>query len=164
MEVGPLLFLGITCNSTGNTRLGRELVHKQYPTIIILPDPCHQLHNAVKDITKLDYFQEIGLHLAFVFLFWFLSFSVKVIPTTSQVFVPGPILLLCMWMLFVVRWGYQRDSASRPRLGLVDGTNVLKVSIANRTCLQMLKSILTNFVGNWVPTIRSSASGTRVYE
>ncbi|KAG8750264.1 hypothetical protein FRC12_012964 [Ceratobasidium sp. 428] len=57
-EIGPLAFSGITCDSTGNTRLARELVHKAHPTIIVLPDPCHQLHNAVKDITKLEYFHE----------------------------------------------------------------------------------------------------------
>ncbi|KAG8715661.1 hypothetical protein FRC08_010296 [Ceratobasidium sp. 394] len=57
-EVGPLNFSGISCDSTGNTRLARELIHKAHPTIIILPDSCHQLHNAVKDVVKLPYFAE----------------------------------------------------------------------------------------------------------
>ncbi|KAG8694473.1 hypothetical protein FRC08_008466 [Ceratobasidium sp. 394] len=57
-EIGPLRFSGITCDSTGNTKLARELVHQAYPTIIVLADPCHQLHNTVKDIVKLPYFDE----------------------------------------------------------------------------------------------------------
>ncbi|KAF8597429.1 hypothetical protein BDV93DRAFT_513341 [Ceratobasidium sp. AG-I] len=57
-EIGPLSFSGITYDSTGNTRLARELIHKCYPTIIILANPCHQLHNTIKDICNLDYFKE----------------------------------------------------------------------------------------------------------
>ncbi|KAG9121640.1 hypothetical protein FRC07_002333, partial [Ceratobasidium sp. 392] len=58
-EVGPHRFSGITCDSTGNTRLARELVHDTHPTIIVvLPDPCHQLHNTAKDIVKMEYFNE----------------------------------------------------------------------------------------------------------
>ncbi|KAG9077835.1 hypothetical protein FS749_010224, partial [Ceratobasidium sp. UAMH 11750] len=57
-EIGYLLFSGISCDNTGNTTLARELIHATYPTIIILADPCHQLHNSVKDICKLIYFVE----------------------------------------------------------------------------------------------------------
>ncbi|KAF8593834.1 hypothetical protein BDV93DRAFT_460199, partial [Ceratobasidium sp. AG-I] len=57
-EIGPLSFSGITCDSTGNTRLARELIHTKHPTIIMFPDPCHQLHNAVKDIGSMIYFSE----------------------------------------------------------------------------------------------------------
>ncbi|KAG8779902.1 hypothetical protein FRC12_023728 [Ceratobasidium sp. 428] len=57
-EIGPQCFSGISCDSTGNTRLARELVHDAYPTIIVLPDPCHQLHNTAKDIAKMEYFND----------------------------------------------------------------------------------------------------------
>ncbi|KAG9109345.1 hypothetical protein FRC07_008337, partial [Ceratobasidium sp. 392] len=57
-EIGIHNFSGITCDSTGNTQLGRRLISERYPTIIILPDPCHQFHNAVKDICRLEYFAE----------------------------------------------------------------------------------------------------------
>ncbi|QRV97932.1 hypothetical protein RhiJN_25951 [Ceratobasidium sp. AG-Ba] len=57
-EIGPHLFSGVTCDSAGNTRVAREMIHSKYPTIIVLPDPCHQLHNAVKDIVQLEYFDE----------------------------------------------------------------------------------------------------------
>ncbi|KAG8706755.1 hypothetical protein FRC09_002240 [Ceratobasidium sp. 395] len=57
-EIGPQRFSGISCDSTGDTRLARELVCDAYPTIIVLPDPCHQLHNTAKDIAKLEYFND----------------------------------------------------------------------------------------------------------
>ncbi|KAF8596491.1 hypothetical protein BDV93DRAFT_454747, partial [Ceratobasidium sp. AG-I] len=69
-EIGPLSFSGITCDSTGNTRLARELIHKCYPTIIILADPCHQLHNAIKDICNLDYFKEYRPYMSDVLSFF----------------------------------------------------------------------------------------------
>ncbi|KAF8602259.1 hypothetical protein BDV93DRAFT_444591 [Ceratobasidium sp. AG-I] len=61
-EIGPQRFSGITCDSTGNTRLARTLIHKTYPTIIMLPDLCHQLHNTLKDICGLDYFAEVCIY------------------------------------------------------------------------------------------------------
>ncbi|KAF8595434.1 hypothetical protein BDV93DRAFT_456824 [Ceratobasidium sp. AG-I] len=69
-EIGPLSFSRITCDSTGNTRLARELIHKCYPTIIILADPCHQLQNAIKDICNLDYFKEYQPYMSDVLSFF----------------------------------------------------------------------------------------------
>jgi hypothetical protein len=62
-----LSFSGITCNSTGNTRLARELIHNAHPTIIILADPCHQLHNSIKDICNLEYFAEVRIYAAYYY-------------------------------------------------------------------------------------------------
>jgi len=58
-QIGRPLFSGISSDSTGNTRLARELVATAIPTIIILPDICHLLNNAAKDIQKLPYFKEV---------------------------------------------------------------------------------------------------------
>ncbi|KAG8794170.1 hypothetical protein FRC12_000350 [Ceratobasidium sp. 428] len=51
-------FSGISSDNTGNTRLARELLAQDHPHIIILPDPCHHMHNCAKEICILDYFKE----------------------------------------------------------------------------------------------------------
>jgi hypothetical protein len=60
-EIGPEKFCGISSDSTGNTRKARELVAKELPTIIIVPDCCHHLNNTVKDIQRLPYFSDVSL-------------------------------------------------------------------------------------------------------
>ena len=45
-------------DSTGNTRLFRELLADEIPTIFNLPDIVHFISNTIKDIVKLDYFKE----------------------------------------------------------------------------------------------------------
>ncbi|TFY76019.1 hypothetical protein EWM64_g7994 [Hericium alpestre] len=57
-------------DSTGNTRLTRELLAKEIPTIIILADPCHQLNLLAKDITKLDFFAPCLLQMKKVIQFF----------------------------------------------------------------------------------------------
>ncbi|QRV99077.1 hypothetical protein RhiJN_27096 [Ceratobasidium sp. AG-Ba] len=57
-EIGASMFSGVTCDSAGNTQSARKKIHALYPTILVLPDPCHQLHNAVKAIVQLAYFDE----------------------------------------------------------------------------------------------------------
>ncbi|KAG8697572.1 hypothetical protein FRC09_007774 [Ceratobasidium sp. 395] len=57
-EIGPHRFSGLSCDSASNALLGARLIHEKYPTILVLPDPCHTIHNAVKDICRLDDFTE----------------------------------------------------------------------------------------------------------
>ena len=45
-------------DSTGNTRLFRELLVEEIPTIFNLPDIVHFISNTIKDIVKLEYFKE----------------------------------------------------------------------------------------------------------
>lgn len=47
----------IVSDSTGNTRLARELVVAAIPTMFNLPDIVHFISNTIKDIVKLDYFK-----------------------------------------------------------------------------------------------------------
>ena len=65
-KIGPKQFSAISSDSTGNTRLARELLAKDFPWIIILPDPCHHMHNCAKDICSLVYFEETILQLRMV--------------------------------------------------------------------------------------------------
>ncbi|CAK5275996.1 unnamed protein product, partial [Mycena citricolor] len=51
-------FSGVSSDSTGNTRLSRELLVKEIPTLLIVPDPCHHASNLIKNICALDYFVE----------------------------------------------------------------------------------------------------------
>ncbi|KAH7313222.1 ribonuclease H-like domain-containing protein [Rhizoctonia solani] len=81
------LFSAISSDSTGNTRLARELLANLYPWLIIIPDPCHHLNNCAKDIGSLSYFGDAiaklrvvirhfskstyaGHHLAALRVFW----------------------------------------------------------------------------------------------
>ena len=59
--IGRENFAGISSDSTGNTKLAREIVAEAMPCIIILPDVCHLLNNTAKDIAKIPFFQDVGL-------------------------------------------------------------------------------------------------------
>jgi hypothetical protein len=59
-RIGSKNFSGISSDSTGNTKLAREIVAKAFPWVIILPDVCHLLNNTAKDIGKIPFFAEVG--------------------------------------------------------------------------------------------------------
>jgi hypothetical protein len=44
-------------DSTGNTRLFRQLLANEIPTMFNLPDIVHFISNTIKDIVKLEYFK-----------------------------------------------------------------------------------------------------------
>ncbi|KAJ6595413.1 hypothetical protein B0H10DRAFT_1679533, partial [Mycena sp. CBHHK59/15] len=48
--IGRQHFASLGSDSTGNTKLGRELVQADVATVLIVPDPCHHLSNTIKDI------------------------------------------------------------------------------------------------------------------
>ncbi|KAK7687035.1 hypothetical protein QCA50_009535 [Cerrena zonata] len=56
VAVGPERFRAIGSDSTGNTTLARNLTHKDFLWIFVLPDPCHEFHNMSKDIGKIPWF------------------------------------------------------------------------------------------------------------
>lgn len=56
--VGRSRVCAAVCDSTGNTRLFRELLVEEIPTIFNLPDIVHFISNTIKDIVKLKYFKE----------------------------------------------------------------------------------------------------------
>ena len=58
--IGQKNFLGISSDSTGNTKLVCEIVAKAIPWIIILPDVCHFLNNTAKDIGKITFFTNVS--------------------------------------------------------------------------------------------------------
>jgi len=58
-HVGRERFAGICSDSTGNTKLARELVADAVPGLIILADPCHHLNNLVKDLCKHMFFSQV---------------------------------------------------------------------------------------------------------
>ena len=60
-RIGRQNFLGISSNSTRNTRLACELVVQECPWIVVLPDTCHLLNNTTKDISKIPFFSEVCL-------------------------------------------------------------------------------------------------------
>lgn len=51
----------VVTDSTGNTKLFRELLVLNLPTIINFPDCVHFISNTIKDITRLLYFQPVIL-------------------------------------------------------------------------------------------------------
>jgi hypothetical protein len=59
-RIGQKNFSGISSDSTGNTKLAREIVAKATPWIIILPDVCHLLNNTAKDIGKIPFFADVS--------------------------------------------------------------------------------------------------------
>ncbi|KAJ6622303.1 hypothetical protein B0H10DRAFT_1788208 [Mycena sp. CBHHK59/15] len=59
-SIGRKCFTSISSDSTGNTKLARELAQAAVPTVLIVPDPNHHLSNAVKDICKIEYFTDIN--------------------------------------------------------------------------------------------------------
>ncbi|KAJ6538426.1 hypothetical protein B0H10DRAFT_1856930 [Mycena sp. CBHHK59/15] len=54
--IGRQHFASLGSDSTGNTKLGRELVQADVATVLIVPDPCHHLSNTIKDICVIEYF------------------------------------------------------------------------------------------------------------
>jgi hypothetical protein len=56
--VGRSRVCAAVSDSTGNTRLFRELLVEEIPTIFNLPDIVHFISNTIKDIVKLEYFKE----------------------------------------------------------------------------------------------------------
>ncbi|KAJ3782313.1 hypothetical protein GGU10DRAFT_275801, partial [Lentinula aff. detonsa] len=58
IRIGVEKFCGIVSDSTGNTRLAQQLIIREFPTIIALPDVCHFLSLICKEIAKLDYFEK----------------------------------------------------------------------------------------------------------
>jgi hypothetical protein len=63
-HIGRKKFSGISSDSTGNTKLAREIVTKAIPWVIILPDVCHLLNNTAKDIGKISFFAEVSSRLS----------------------------------------------------------------------------------------------------
>jgi hypothetical protein len=60
-EIGESRFSGMCLDSTGNTRQGRQEVHKLMPSKIMdLGDCCHHIHNTIKDINKLEEFKTVS--------------------------------------------------------------------------------------------------------
>ena len=58
--IGQKNILGISSDSTGNTKLVCKIVAKAIPWIIIVPDVCHLLNNTAKDIGKIPFFTDMG--------------------------------------------------------------------------------------------------------
>lgn len=57
--VGRQRFSGISGDSTGNTRVARQLVCNIVATLINMPDVCHHTSLACKDICRLPMFEEV---------------------------------------------------------------------------------------------------------
>ncbi|KAF8958082.1 ribonuclease H-like domain-containing protein, partial [Flammula alnicola] len=55
-KIGRSRMGAIVCDSTGNTRLHRELVADEIPTLFNLPDIVHFISNTIKDIVRLPCF------------------------------------------------------------------------------------------------------------
>ncbi|KAH9920349.1 hypothetical protein B0H21DRAFT_701994, partial [Amylocystis lapponica] len=62
-DVGPFNFRGICSDNTGNTSAARKMINRDYPWIMILPDPCHRLNSLCSDICKIDVFKPTIKHL-----------------------------------------------------------------------------------------------------
>lgn len=58
--IGREHFSGITGDSTGNTKLARQIVCDEVKTLINMPDVCHHTSLACKDICRLPMFAEVG--------------------------------------------------------------------------------------------------------
>ncbi|KJA15658.1 hypothetical protein HYPSUDRAFT_148772 [Hypholoma sublateritium FD-334 SS-4] len=56
-KVGRARLCATVCDSTGNTRLFRELLAAEIPTIFNLPDIVHFISNTIKDIVRLPVFK-----------------------------------------------------------------------------------------------------------
>ncbi|KEP46427.1 hypothetical protein V565_199460 [Rhizoctonia solani 123E] len=72
-SIGAQHLSAITSDNTGNTRLARELVASIYPWLIILPDCCHHMNNAAKDICDLEVFADANLKLRALIKFFRMS-------------------------------------------------------------------------------------------
>ncbi|KAF8214639.1 hypothetical protein K438DRAFT_1705900 [Mycena galopus ATCC 62051] len=56
--IGRDRFSSMGSDSTGNTKLAREPAQIEVPTVLIVPDPNHHLSLTIKDICRIDYFQD----------------------------------------------------------------------------------------------------------
>lgn len=56
-SVGRTNIAAVVSDSTGNTRLHRELLVNEVSTMLNLPDICHHISNTIKDIVKLEHFK-----------------------------------------------------------------------------------------------------------
>ncbi|KAF9477045.1 hypothetical protein BDN70DRAFT_811256 [Pholiota conissans] len=57
-KVGRSRLCAIVCDSTGNTRLHRQLLVDEIPTLLNLPDIVHFISNTIKDIVRIPYFSK----------------------------------------------------------------------------------------------------------
>ena len=57
--IGEYRFGGIVSDDAGNTKKGRRLICTDYPHIIDMPDVCHNLHNACKDLCNIEEFKPV---------------------------------------------------------------------------------------------------------
>ncbi|CAK5273903.1 unnamed protein product [Mycena citricolor] len=55
-RIGRSNFSAVSCDSTGNTRLSRDLLVDEIPTLTQAPDPCHHASNLIKNICAIEYF------------------------------------------------------------------------------------------------------------
>ncbi len=60
-SIGRGRFSAVVSDSTGNTRLHRELLTIEIPTLLNLPDIVHFINNTLKDIIQLPYFKKLIL-------------------------------------------------------------------------------------------------------
>ncbi|THU97666.1 hypothetical protein K435DRAFT_618337, partial [Dendrothele bispora CBS 962.96] len=58
-KIGFERFCATCSDSTGNTLLARQLLAKDFPTVLPIADICHHLDNTNKDIVKIKYFDEV---------------------------------------------------------------------------------------------------------
>ncbi|KAF8061423.1 ribonuclease H-like domain-containing protein [Lyophyllum atratum] len=58
-KIGRWRFCSAVCDSTGNTRLCRELLVDEVPTMFNLPDICHHISNTIKNIVSIDFFKMV---------------------------------------------------------------------------------------------------------
>ncbi|KAJ3510647.1 hypothetical protein NLJ89_g4557 [Agrocybe chaxingu] len=61
--VGHDHFIAVSSDNTGNTRVARDILSKEVPLLLNLPDPAHHLNNTWKDIANLPYFKEKANHI-----------------------------------------------------------------------------------------------------
>jgi hypothetical protein len=63
VRIGLAKAAAAVADNTGNTKKTRRGLREEVQTIIDLQDPCHLLHNTIKDIAALDYFKEVHASL-----------------------------------------------------------------------------------------------------
>ncbi|KAJ6595944.1 hypothetical protein B0H10DRAFT_2089718 [Mycena sp. CBHHK59/15] len=57
--IGRDRLASIGSDSTGSTKLGRELAQAEVATVLIVTDPCHHLSNTIKDIWEIIHFEDM---------------------------------------------------------------------------------------------------------
>jgi hypothetical protein len=58
-RIGIARFAAITSDSTGVTKLARELAIQQAPCLLNMPDPVHHTANTIRNIAEMEYFEEV---------------------------------------------------------------------------------------------------------